>query len=185
MTALVLIVATQSVLLLLLFGATVELHRQVLQLRHHAGMVDNARPVEFDAGVLATTLPVPAAHRVDDDSRLVLLILSDGCTTCFDIAQHLATTKPDRVLALIEGHTLEDALLFLHRFGLDLGDDIAYDEAGQTAKRLGIIVTPAAVKFEGRTPIAATTVPSARQLDRLAEWAREPTVQLSHLDGAM
>lgn len=169
-TFLLIAVGVVAAFVLLLFGAVVELHRQVLQLRVYAGLVDHARTLEFNEECRLSDLPIPAAGVVGDRERSAVLVLSDGCATCMDVATRMSALSVPRLLVLVESATPAMAADWLEAHGLALGDTVAYDENGLAALYLGVSVTPAAVKFEGRLPIAAATVPSARQLERVADW---------------
>jgi hypothetical protein len=171
MTVLYVLTAAISLLVLLLFGAVIELHRQVLQLRMYVGLVDTTQALEFNSEVMWSDLPIPAAtYPIEASDRSAVLILSDSCTTCVEVADHLAAGFPPRLLAVVEARSHADALHWLAARGLQHGEQLVYDDGGGIAELLGVKATPAVVKFHGRSPIAAATVPSARQLDLINDW---------------
>lgn len=159
-----------SVLVVLVFGAVVELHRQVLQLRMHAGLVDDAAPLDFDPEVSIADLAIPAGVDIEGHERTAVLVLSDSCTTCVEVGRHFAGKPTSGLMAVVEARSLSDAAGWISTQGLKHGANLVYDEGGRIADLLGVKVTPAVVKFEGDRPVAASTVPSTRQLDLVIDW---------------
>lgn len=162
--------AMLALFILLMFGALVELHRQVLQLRQSAGLVDRSRPLEFNSEVSLSSLPIPGLQGTAADERSALLLLSDSCTTCAEVAGGLGPTEPSRLVTLVEGRSRASAAEWMAQVGLQHSATVLYDEDGRIAAALGVSVTPAAVKFEGLAPIEAATVPSSRQLAKVRDW---------------
>lgn len=172
MTAVViLVVAALALIVLLLFGATIELHRQILQLRQYVGFVDETRSISINSDVAPDDLPLPALTDLANDERAVVLVLSNGCTTCNDIAANLDMSgMPQRLAVLIEAGTAADAAYWLEAHELTFSRQMVYDDFGLIAQRVGVSVTPAAIKIEGGIILGAITVPSARQLDHVLQW---------------
>jgi hypothetical protein len=167
-TFLLVVVAILAVGVLLLFGSMVELYRQMLQLREHVGMVDRAQSLKFNPTIMFSDLPVPLAML--DLQRAALLILSDSCTTCYKIAEHMRGVVPDGVAILVEARSTEDARVWCKSHDLNDSNLVILDEDGLIARRLGISVTPAFLRFENQYPLSAITVPSTRQFDRVVAW---------------
>jgi hypothetical protein len=166
--------AILALFLLVLFGALVELHRQVLQLRQNAGLVDRSRPVEFNPDVSLSSLPIPGLAR-EAAERSAILLLSDRCTTCAEVAQSLGPKESSRLITLVESRSPASAADWMSQIGLQHSATVLYDEDGRIAETLGVSVTPAIVKFDGLAPVEAATVPSGRQLAKVRDW-------LHHLD---
>lgn len=251
--AVLVIVSASTVLLLLLYGATVELYRQVLQLRVHAGLTDETQPLGFNREAHLSDLAIPATraagaarYRRDapavgdggpdrdapalgdggpdrdapavgdggpdrdalavgdggpdrdpaavgddrdghagaaagrrDSGRQAVLILSDSCTTCADVARGLRAEPPPGLVALVESRSAAAARAWLAAQGLAAGERVIYDEAGRMADRLGVAVTPAVVRFEGGRATAAATVPSRRQLEAVIAWLGDAEARAS------
>jgi hypothetical protein len=171
-----------AIFLLLMFGALVELHRQVAQLRQSAGLVDRVRPVDFHEAASLSSLPIPGVERAEGSTRSVILILSESCITCAEIASDIGPKEPGRLITLVEGRSAASATAWMSQVGLQHSATVIYDEHGHIAQALGVTVTPAAVKFEGPAPLEATTVPSSRQLAKLRDWLHrldEPFTELT------
>jgi hypothetical protein len=183
-TALLAIVGALAVFVLLLFGAMVELYRQILQLRQYVGLIDQSRALSFNTDLTLSDIPIPATAEIGDGDRTALLILSDRCTTCHEIAAHLPGVRRGNLLVLVEARTAADATQWLADRGMVLDQWTAYDEGGIVAALMGVMVTPAIVKYEGKYPVAASTVPSTRQLDKVLEWLGENVKAVPRKDGA-
>lgn len=165
----VLLVAGLAVVVLLLFGAMLELHRQVLQLRQHAGLIDDSRVVDFERDALRSSLPGWDDSLFAPEQRSAILMLSDGCSTCHDIARGLPSPIPPALLVILAARSAEKGALWLAPLGLDGSANVIVD-GGEVADRLGLTVTPTVVTFEGLYSVSATTVPSVRQLASIVEW---------------
>lgn len=154
-----------AVIVALLFGAVVEFHRQLLQLRQHVGLVDTARGLKWNLD--ARYEDVAGA---EGGLRNVVLVLSDSCSTCADIAVELAQLMRPELTVLIEGRSDAEAIEWLSRFDLAPSDQIIIDRGGERAQQTGVTVTPAAIRFERGSPVSAHTVPSVRQLRVALDW---------------
>ena len=164
-------VGALSLLILLLFGATMELHRQVLQLRMYIGFVDTTQPVPFnDDFVAPEDLFRAAPASPNPDAHRALLVLSDGCVTCSDVARRLPAKLPANLSILLLSHSEEDAATWLLSYGHTLGPQIRSDVDRSVSTDLGIAATPVFVRFAGRRPVAATTLPSGRQFEKELRW---------------
>lgn len=171
-----LLLAILSLTVVLLFGAMVELHRQFHQLRQFVGLVDRSVPLDVEVGVSTVDagLEFPDSGRGEsgDLTRNALLILSDSCATCNDIAPSLQgfrlSTPGFRVI--LEARSAEDAEVWLSSHGIHGHPRVSVDEGGRTARALGVDVTPALVRFENARAASALTVPTVRTLDSALAW---------------
>lgn len=173
MSAAVLVVAAGCLLLLvLLYGALVELQRQVNQIRQIVGLVEDAHPATFDPDLALSDLSIPAVHTYPDDAdgRAAVLVLSDHCSTCFELAEHLRGTLPYGFSVLVQSSSEADATSWLAGRGLAHGPQVVYDRDGSDAAKLGIKGAPIVVKFEGGRAVSAANVPSTLQLDMVLGW---------------
>jgi hypothetical protein len=168
--ALALLVLLLGVVAVVMFGVLVEFQRQISQLRHYLRLEDDAHPVSFDPAVDLRSLDLPGLGHVDGESRAAVLVLSDHCSTCYEIAAGLPRRLPDGFIVLIKTASVADAVGWLAGHALALGPNIVFDKDGVTSDRLGVIATPAVVKFEGPTAVTAATVPSLRQLQTVIDW---------------
>lgn len=177
MTVVVLIlVSTALIVVALLFGAVVELHRQVLQLRMHAGLIDDLQPVSYNTTVTLDELELGELKPFGTNARALLIVLSDGCSTCHEIARGLRTPLPDGLAVVLEARSPDDARVWLSQFHLGGGpsaDGILVETGGRRARRLGVNVTPMMVRFERGLPIGAYTLPSRFQFEKALNWLHE------------
>lgn len=180
------LLAVMSLLLLLLFGAVVELHRQVHQIRQYVGLVDRSVPIEFVAGSLSSDIGLgfeeSRGWEPSNLARNALLILSDSCATCNDIAISLPDRLGDpRLRVVLEARSAEEGQSWLSRHGIGGDSKVSVDHDGRLARALGVEVTPALVKSENLRATAAMTVPTVRTLDVALAWvggaATEPTAK--------
>lgn len=171
MTALTAFAAIAAGVVLFLVMATVlELHRQVEQIRKIVGLQPDAVPVAFDeAASLAAIISVPSDH----DGAHVVLILSDTCATCADIARALPTPLPERLTVAVQSSVPLGAGAWIAEHGLPTGPNVIDDTKGAIALALGIKLTPVAIRFEADRPTSAVTVPSTAQLSAIVDWATE------------
>lgn len=169
------LVVILSVFVTLMFGALVELQRQLVQVRRLAGFVDETSPVPINRmASLAYVLDENASGRQmrSPGHRFVIFVLSDSCLTCRDMVEQLATAPTDDWVAFVESSSNSDAQLWLAGFGLLLGENWIHDDGGGRARYLGVSVTPAAVRFEGDLPSSGETIPSVRQLQTTLGWLK-------------
>ena len=156
---------------LLMFAVLVEFQRQITQLRRFIGLEDDARPVPFDMDVVPATLEIPAlSDDVSAEGRAAVLLLSDHCSACLEIAAGLPPSLPKGLVLLVEATSAADAAAWLADHGLTFGPTVVYDSDGSRAAALGVRGTPAVVKFEGGKAVNASNVPTVRQLYALIGW---------------
>jgi hypothetical protein len=151
----------------LLFGAQVEMFRDLQQLRDYAGLLD--RPVPLELGDAAGRHPSAVGLPKSLDSALtaVVLLLSDKCATCRSLAQGLQGPMPRGLFVVVDPvYGSEDGL----RLGYDLEPSLTLIDADRAvSQQLDLEVTPAAVIVEDGVMVRAVTVPSTRQLHALLE----------------
>jgi hypothetical protein len=156
-----------AIVIFLLFGALLELYRDVRQLRDALGILD--RPLTIDIGSVAQAAPssygLPAA--LDTSASTIVLFLSDTCATCRVLAAALHAGVPAGLCVVVEAGDVQSARQFMKTYGLncDAGNGIVCDDLGRKiADKLGLDITPAALRIENGKFASATTVPSPRYL---------------------
>ena len=146
-----------------LFGALVELFRDVRQLRDALGILD--RPLSVDLGPAAGTRPsthgLPA--ELDAQHGALVLFLSERCETCRALAAGLAGPLPNGLWVVIEARDAEGAALFARAYGLD-GERVTVDVDGAIARSMGLNTSPVGFRVEHGVLTSAGTVPSSRYL---------------------
>jgi hypothetical protein len=167
--ALAIIVVLLFAGLLLLFGAVLELHRQVHQIRQHAGLLDEARVVNHARDVLRSAVPGFDATMAEPDARSAVLLLSDTCSTCYEISGSLGAFLVPELVVVIATRSEEAGQLWLEEQGLTGFANVFVDD-GKVADQLDLHVVPSVVRFQGLNALSATTVPSVRQLKTTVEW---------------
>lgn len=168
MAALALIaVGLLTIVIFVLFGALLELYRDVRQLRDALGILD--RPLTIDIGSVADATPskfgLPPAF--DTAASALVLFLSDTCATCRVLAASLHAGVPAGLCVVVEAPDEKLARRFMETYGLnpDAGNGtVCLDPARTIAGKLGLEITPAALRIENGKFTSATTVPSARYL---------------------
>lgn len=163
-------VATLALFVAVLFGALLEMYRDVRQLREVVGILD--RPLSVDIGRVAGTRPsVHGLPRgLDSGASSLVLFLSERCATCRSIAKGLGRPLPEGLWVVLEARNPDSAVVFLEAYGLkDLAPDgrIIVDVAGEVAGRIGLDTTPVCFRVEGGVLTSATTVPSSRYLNSI------------------
>lgn len=156
-----------GLLVFLLFGALIEMHRDVRQMRDAIGILD--RPLPIDIGDVVDTRPskygLPAT--LDRSASALVLFLSDSCATCRVLASSLNGNVPPGVYILLLAKSSQSGAAFLASYNLTpdtTEENLFIDSAHQIAKRIGLDTTPAAFRVENGYFVSATTVPSARYL---------------------
>ena len=154
-------------LVFVLFGALIELYRDVRQLREAAGILDRPLNIAIGAAAHATPSSVGLPPALDTAASAIVLFLSDKCATCRVLAAALDATVPPGVCIVMEADDAQSATRFLKAFGLSpeaAGGMVCLDASRAIAERLGLDVTPVAFRVENGKFASATTVPSARYL---------------------
>lgn len=160
-------VAVLALLVFVLFGALLEMYRDVRQLRDVAGILD--RPLSVDLGPVLGTAPsshgLPRA--LDSAASAVVLFLSERCGTCRSLAAGLGRPLPAGLWVVLEARDASSAAAFLESYGLTaITSDgrLIVDVAGEIAGRIGLETTPVGFRVENGMLANATTVPSSRYL---------------------
>jgi hypothetical protein len=158
-------VAVLALLVAVLFGALLEMNRDVRQLRDAVGILD--RPLTVDIGPVTGTRP--SAHglpwALDSATSAIVLFLSERCGTCRSLAAGLGRPLPTGLWVVLEARNTGSAAAFLDAYGLTgIAPDgrIVVDVAGEIAGRIGLDTTPVGFCVENGVPTGATTVPSSR-----------------------
>ena len=147
-----------------LFGALLELYKDVHQLRDAVGILD--RPLNVDIGKVAGTdpsqygLPEP----LDGAASALVLFLSEKCATCRTLAGSFDRSLPFGLWVILESRSEGSAEAFLEHYNLNSMSRISVDVAGEIAGRLGLDTTPVGFRIENGRLSSATTVPSIRYL---------------------
>jgi hypothetical protein len=156
-----------AALVFVLFGALLELFRDVRQLREAAGILD--RPLNVDIGAVTNDSPskvgLPAA--LDTAASAIVLFLSDTCATCRVLAASLNEVVPPGLCIVVEARDANSATQFLKTYGLNANAAdgmVRVDVAREIAGKLGLDTTPVAFRIENGRFVSAATVPSARYL---------------------
>lgn len=159
------LIACLAALNFLLFGALLELFKDVRQLRDIVGVLD--RPLDVSIGPVAGTAPsqygLPPG--LDSANSALVLFLSDKCSTCGVLAASLREGLPHGLWVIVEAGTRHSAQAFLETFGLDKGQTdgrVSVDVDGAIASRIGLNTTPVGFHIKNGLVVNATTVPSVR-----------------------
>jgi hypothetical protein len=137
-------------------------------LRQHAGLVDQSRVLELNAELRREHLPGYEPLSADD-ARSAVLMLSDGCSTCFEIARALPTRLVPQLQVVVTARSQEAGVNWLSRFDLAPSRSIVIDD-GASMDAAGLELTPSLITFVGQAPRSAISVPSVRQLTKALEW---------------
>jgi len=163
-------VGVLALLMFMLFGALLEMYRDVRQLRDVAGILD--RPLSVDIGRVQGTVPsgYGLAPALDAASAALILFVSETCSTCRVLAASFDTSLPAGLWIVVEARSAESASAFLASTSLGTLSStgrVAVDVAGQIAGRLGLDTTPVGFRVENGRLVSATTVPSVRYLSTI------------------
>jgi hypothetical protein len=161
-----------------LFGALVELFRDVRQIRDAVGILD--RPREVDLGDVAGTRP--SSHglpqELDALHSAIVLFLSERCGTCHALAAGLSGALPYRLWVVIEGRDTVGAARFAEEHGLS-GERVTIDVEGAIAASMGLATAPVGFRVDDGIFTTATTVPSSRYL--FSSLLQEPVRLMKHV----
>jgi hypothetical protein len=153
-----------SLFVFVLFGALLELFRDIRQLRDAAGILD--RPLVVDIKPIEGTNPseygLPDA--MDSAPSAILLFLSERCLTCRVIAGALREPLPSTLWVVAEARNPQLADNFVTVTNLLRHERVLLDIGGQIANRMGLNTTPVGFRIQNGRFVSATTVPSTRYL---------------------
>lgn len=170
MNSAIIVVACLTLLVLFLaLGATRELYGDILAFRRGAGFIDEPTPIDVNTGLPVAELEVQGLRELVS-GRAIVLIISDRCMACYEVLARVPLYRSDRFFVLVNARSLQGAESWLARHGLTRGEHIAYDALGLMSVQLGVTISPAIVRLQEGFPISGSTVPSARQLDKMLEW---------------
>lgn len=163
-------VALLALLVFVLFGALLEMYRDIRQLREAIGILD--QPLNVDVGPVAGTNPsnygLPQA--LDSAVSALILFLSERCGTCRSLAAGLSIPLPPGLWIVLEARDTDSAVTFLNSFNLNrltLDEHVVVDVGGKIAYRIGLDTTPIGFRVENGAIVSATTVPSSRYLNTI------------------
>jgi len=146
-----------------LFGALVELFRDMRQMRDALGILD--RPLNVDLGQVAGTRP--SSHglpgELDAQHSAIVLFLSERCETCRALAAALTWPLPNGLWVVIEARDAASAARFAEMYGF-ADERITIDVEGAIAISMGLNTSPVGFRVEHGVLTSATTVPSSRYL---------------------
>lgn len=170
--------------------AFLELLRQIAALRRRVGVDQGASlmPGTVETGALLPELigELVATGREAGWQDLlsndigVAVFVSPRCPTCHKVAEGLATLRASYrdvadVVVVVDGPR-EEVLTFLDETRVPTAA-VIFDEAGETAKRVGISVAPAAMTIRERRIGVAGIVNDAHQVEALLlKEQEEPSV---------
>jgi hypothetical protein len=162
-------VAVLALLIVVLFGALLEMYRDIRQMRDAMGILDRPLPVEL-SGIAGTRPSDYGLPRVlDSAATAVVLFLSERCGTCHALAAGLARPLPSGLWIVLEGRTPDRLQAFLERYALNAGPDapVTVDAEGEIARRIGLQTTPVGFRIADGVFTHATSVPSSRYLSSI------------------
>jgi hypothetical protein len=163
-TVLFVAVCLLAIVVFILFGALIEMYQQLTQVRDHLDLVDSPSPVGLGklAGAAPSSVGLPS--ELDAAKHNVVLLLSNKCQTCFNLAQELSGgTMPAGLWVLVVPIFGGNADDFLEQYQLR-GERVLVDQDQRIAERLALDTTPAALIIRDGTLDRAQTVPTVRQL---------------------
>lgn len=157
------IVGLLAMLLLVQFGALIEMFEQLKQVRSYLDMEDNPHPLDLgdSVGMTPSALGLPAT--LDDAEAAVVLFLSDKCSTCVTLATELQQAGLPETMWLVVVPVMGDGARFVATFGLS-GDRVLIDPDHAITEAIGIDLTPVALLVESGRLSALQTVPTTRQM---------------------
>jgi hypothetical protein len=156
-----------ALLVFVLFGAMLELYKDVRQLRDAAGILD--RPLHVDVGLVAGTAPSAYGlpQVLDTATSALVLFLSETCSTCRALAASFDTSLPPGLWVVLEARSADSAREFLATYRMaqmTSESRVSVDLNGEIAGRIGLDTTPVGFRVENGLLTSATTVPSTRYL---------------------
>ncbi|MEK6280404.1 MAG: hypothetical protein AABN95_08640 [Acidobacteriota bacterium] len=160
-------VGVLALLVFVLFGALLEMYRDVRQLRDVVGILD--RPLNVEVGAVAGTKPSKYGlpHSLDSSTSAIVLFLSERCATCRSLVAGLTKPLPLGLWVVLEAKDTAAAAAFLGTSalaGANSEERVIVDVAGSIAGRMGLNATPVGLRVEKGILTSATTVPSSRYL---------------------
>ncbi|MBU2697570.1 hypothetical protein [Pimelobacter sp. 30-1] len=174
--ALVLVVVL-AIAVALLLGALIEMYRQLEQLRAYLSIEDRAE--EIDSTHLAGRRPSAfgLAEHLDTVPAGGVLVLSEKCATCHQLAEWIGPRRARRELQiLVVPQSQDNGASFIEEYGLTQHLLVEPLRAGAVSNALGLHTTPAVLFIaEGRFA-SMETVPSVRRLDEAIGRLATPNV---------
>jgi hypothetical protein len=167
------VLAVLSAAVILLAAGLVEIYAELRQVREVVRLQDSPKRVRLDTlgRKFAELLPdPPPALELNDERPHYVLVLSNSCAVCRDIAQSLATTSRewDELTVLVASDNTQAGAEFVKAAGLR-SRRLLVDARGENAKRLGINSSPTIVKVADGQLADAANLTSLRQLELFIE----------------
>jgi hypothetical protein len=166
-TVLVIVVIVLAAGECLLLGALAEAYRDIAQLREHVGAVDASEPIDVTAlrGACATDLGLAA--EVETVPSALAIFLDRRCVTCAAILRSLDGAPPLNVWVTAMAGTEAEAIEWLESEGVSS----AAIESGRirpalfsdVVARVGVTVTPFAIRLENGLVVEGMAIPSVRR----------------------
>lgn len=153
-----------ALLIFVLFGALIEMYRDIRQLREAAGILD--RPLNIDIKSIEGTQPSEYGlpKTLDSAASALLLFLSERCLTCRILAKSLNDSLPSGLWVVAEARNRESADAFVRVTNLITHERVLLDVGGEIAGRMSLNISPVGFRIENGRFVSATTVPSTRYL---------------------
>lgn len=160
---------------LVAFVATVELFRDLAQLREVTGVIDRSDPVDLGAGAGRRPSEVGLPSSLDAAVDEAALVLSTRCGTCRAIAHSIGPRWPSRIVPVLIEPSAEKVDEFITAYDLPR-ERVHVDSDQSVIRHLGNLPTPCLV-FVGNGIVShAQSVPSSRQFWILADRLIDGTV---------
>lgn len=166
-TTVLIFVAILALFVFILFGALLEMFRDVRQLRDVAGILD--RPLNIDIGEVKGTNPsvYGLPPLLNSASSAIVLFLSERCATCRSIAAGFERELPSGLWLVVDSGRRSNGSSPLDLETLkerDSDERVIVDVGNTIASRIGLETTPVGFRIENGVFVNATTIPSVRYL---------------------
>ncbi len=170
--ALVIVLIVDTLLLVLLLGAQIELFRDLAQIREATGAIDTPAPLDISPVLGSKLTDIGFPETIEFGDRGIVLFLSDRCATCRTIARDIAGKDLSGLAVVLIRDSLPNGATAPSRYNWR-NDRIVIDSGGSLSAAAGIDTTPAAVLIESRAIRGASSIPSTRALYRVIDqWQR-------------
>ncbi len=173
-------VVVLGIVVFVLFGTVLELHKDIRQMRKVIGVLDTPLDIEIGAalGARPSNFGLPSA--LDNTAAGLVLFLSETCSTCRIIAASMSDSVPDNTFLVLEARDSQSAAAFRNQYfeGIPLADRdrVIVDANGEIASAIGLNTTPVGFRVRDGSFTEATTIPSVRYLASIAPGTTEDTI---------
>lgn len=159
-----------TVILALLFGALVELYRQVQNIQDQTIGAPTEIDVRIGAEIPENIITERFGAEADESTRHAILFLSDSCATCYTIARELPRRQSLPLAVMIVAPSKSTADEWLSRARLSDYPGVFYDANRQVAEHFGVSVSPSVLLFEKRCLVEGWALPAPRPFDSVRRW---------------